>query len=394
MMLVRLAAPFFALFLLLAAPPAVTAQNLPPEVQFDLLVQKLASEIKNERWNSALATVEELRDSNTDLPDSFLHFEAQANLNAGNPNAAEQAWIAYVSATGRQGKYYTEALAGIIEAQQSDSYVQMAEGEFMDCGGCPIMVPLNPGVGALIKDDRKTSSFADGLDERTIRKINIEYAFAISKFEVTYAQYKRFIEETGYQSSSNCTVYVSGDKHNVNSKSIPGRSWRNAYGTVFNNQPVGCVNWHDAKAYTAWLSEKTGHIYRLPTYVEWEYATRAGTDSTWFCGNNPDCLDSVAWHRGNYSKFSAPAVGTKNPNPWGLHDTLGSVWEWVEDCYVGFDKFPTDGSAYSAEPECRRIIRGAGIINPLVKMPISRVFDFNPIGNNWIVGIRVVRELR
>ncbi len=80
--------------------------------------------------------------------------------------------------------------------------------------------------------------------------------------------------------------------------------------------------------------------YRLPTEAEWEYAYRAGTTSAVFAGTITDCLnndnnlDPYAWYRHN-SQFKTHAVGDRNPNPWGLHDMGGNVWEWCHDLYVG-----------------------------------------------------------
>ena len=70
-----------------------------------------------------------------------------------------------------------------------------------------------------------------------------------------------------------------------------------------------------------------GHHYRLPTEAEWEYASRGG-DSSCRYGS----LDVVAWFRDNSGGTTHP-VGEKKPNRFGLYDTLGNVWEWVQDWY-------------------------------------------------------------
>jgi formylglycine-generating enzyme required for sulfatase activity len=96
--------------------------------------------------------------------------------------------------------------------------------------------------------------------------------------------------------------------------------------------PVENVSWHEAKAFC----QKIGG--RLPTEAEWEYATRAGTGTKNYCGDN--CLDRVAWYTENSGRITHP-VKKMQPNAWGLYDTLGNVWEWVEDCYSqGYDEKP------------------------------------------------------
>jgi sulfatase modifying factor 1 len=147
--------------------------------------------------------------------------------------------------------------------------------------------------------------------------------------------------------------------------------------------PVESVTWEQAKEFVARLSAlDTTASYRLPTEMEWEYAARAGADEepSWAM------IRESAWIA-QADKGSTHPVGGKAPNAWGLHDTLGNVWEWVEDWYNGrlfSDPVPpSSGSVH--------VLRGGGFLAD-VKNATWFVHAAGP-GNGWDVGFRVVREV-
>ncbi|MDR2368190.1 MAG: formylglycine-generating enzyme family protein [Deltaproteobacteria bacterium] len=123
-------------------------------------------------------------------------------------------------------------------------------------------------------------------------------------------------------------------------------------------RPVENVTWREVQDFIQRLNSTSAQRYRLPTEAEWEYAARAGQDSPYYFGQTPDELPQHAWF-GHNSGHRTQNIGLKDPNPWGLHDMLGNVWEWVSDWYGDYGpgtatnpKGPTEGSS--------KVIRGGG----------------------------------
>ena len=147
--------------------------------------------------------------------------------------------------------------------------------------------------------------------------------------------------------------------------------------------PVEMVTWDNAVEFCEILSslpkeQRAGRRYRLPTEVEWEYACRAGTTTTYSFGDNGSRLGEYAWFNGN-SNNQSHAVGQKKPNAWGLYDMHGNVWEWCSDSYSGGSFRPNRGGGWqggdfrSVGRELHKPTAYAGNLGFRVVMTLSEV---------------------
>jgi formylglycine-generating enzyme required for sulfatase activity len=171
-----------------------------------------------------------------------------------------------------------------------------------------------------------------------------------------------------------------------------GRYINNPHGIEGANYPAVYVSWDDAVAYCKKLSEKEGKTYRLPTEAEWEYACRAGTQTTWSFGNDEKVLGDYAWYRENTSDIGEGnyhQVGQKRPNPWGLYDMHGNVAEWCQDIYEkDYYKDSTEKDPQGPASGSSRVLRGGSWID---LSSYSR--SANRIATRYHNGFRIVREL-
>jgi formylglycine-generating enzyme required for sulfatase activity len=235
-------------------------------------------------------------------------------------------------------------LSSHAKAQEKRTDASMTGGRvFRDCPACPEMVVVPDGEFMMgsPESERGRSSNEGPQHKVTIR------AFAMGKFEVTFAQWDACVGEGGCK-------HRPGDE-----------SWGRG------RRPVINVSWHDAGHFVAWLSRKTGKAYRLPTEAEWEYAARGITEAS--APHPPFSTGAtINYRQANYDanftygdgkmglfRQKTVEVGRFPRNAFGLHDMHGNVWEWVKDCYKdSYRGAPTDGSAVES-PDCSlRILRG------------------------------------
>src|SRR6056297_940475 len=241
----------------------------------------------------------------------------------------------------------------------------------------PVMVVIPSGsfmMGSPESEDERVDN------EGPRFRVTFERGFALSRNEITVGQFRRFVEATGYETdaeqSGASRIYMSGSGRVAERRRV---TWEDDYlgDRADESSPVIHVSWNDAAAYANWLAEATERPYRLPTEAEFEYALRAGSQSTYWWGNgSPDEVvenvtgdgdqftDRRQWNlafRRYEDGYWGPApVGSFAENPFGLFDMGGNVMEWVQDCWHdSYVRAPDDGSAW-VNPGCdRRVIRGA-----------------------------------
>lgn len=258
---------------------------------------------------------------------------------------------------------------------------------FRDCDRCPEMVVIPSGSFLMGSPDEEKGRSSN---EGPRHDVSVP-SFALGRYEVTRGEFARFVMETGHRTGP-CVYWDVGfgdaargydlDLHN------PGHRHRQT-----SEHPMTCVSWDDAQSYVAWLREKTGKTYRLPSEAEWEYAARAGTRSRYFWGddirhacNHANGHDEASKQANAFNwqhlpcndgqSFMAP-VGSLAANNFALFDMAGNVWEWVEDHYHRtYEGAPVDGRSWLSEGQANRVLRGGSWENePRSLRSASRIWS-------------------
>jgi formylglycine-generating enzyme required for sulfatase activity len=245
--------------------------------------------------------------------------------------------------------------AAWADARQPTRPVQ--HPSFRDCSGCSTMIVVPAGrftMGSALTEPGHKA------DEEPATKVTVP-SFALADADVTLAQWRLFVTETGHPDGLGC-AYSGLPKDQAGQA-----SWRHLGFSQGDDEPVVCVSWNEAQAYVQWLSRKTGRAYRLPTEAEWEYAARAGTSSAYPWG------DEASHDRANYGAETCctPAVAGADrwsntspvrsfpANGFRLYDMNGNVWQWTQDCYVDTLAGRPASAMAVTQPECRfHVARG------------------------------------
>jgi formylglycine-generating enzyme required for sulfatase activity len=245
-------------------------------------------------------------------------------------------------------------------AQQGSS---LEPGElFRDCESCPELVVVPPGDFVMGSNDTPY--------EKPEHPISIRKPFAIGRREVTFAEWDR-CTDTG-------ACRVRPEDH----------GWGRG------DRPVINVSWEDAKLFVAWLSQKTGQKYRLPSEAEWEYAARAGTRTPFWWGRELGMGHAQCDACGSPIKQQVVPTGSFRPNGFGLYDTSGNAAEWVEDCWNdSYRNAPKDAAPWTSG-DCRlRVLRGGNFLSNASDVRSSARFRYDIDVRYYANGFRVAREL-
>jgi formylglycine-generating enzyme required for sulfatase activity len=233
---------------------------------------------------------------------------------------------------------------------------------FRDCPDCPEMVVMPAGsfeMGA-------AGANFDG----PVHPVIIGEQFALARYEVTFDDWDLCLQAGACR--------FKPDDH----------GWGRG------NHPVINVSWFDAKEYVAWLAQKTGKPYRLPSEAEWEYAARGGTKTLFYWGTQVGARMANCRDCQTGKPAQTFAVGSFPPNPFGLNDMAGNAAEWVEDCWnESYKGAPSDGSAWTNGSCSLRVLRGGSFDNPSTYLSSSARFRYDADVRYFGNGFRVARAL-
>jgi formylglycine-generating enzyme required for sulfatase activity len=240
---------------------------------------------------------------------------------------------------------------------------------FRECArNCPQMVVLPAGdftMGSPLTEPGRSDN------EGPQHDVAIAQPFAISSFDVTFADWDACVSVGGCPQASSSNFGRGADR------------------------PVINVSWEDAQRYVAWLSTMTGRFYRLPTESEWEYAARAGHTTAYPWGTeigegNANCNGC----RSKWDSRGTSPVASFKPNAFGLYDMAGDVWQWVQDCYHDdYDEAPANGSVWSGGDCSRHIVRGGSWYDgPPTIRSANRVGNAS-VNRNSSLGFRIARTI-
>ena len=249
---------------------------------------------------------------------------------------------------------------GVVQAADSEGMILLSGGEFQ-------MGAVNES-----ESDADTSS-----NEFPVHTVTLSNRFYILEHEVTVDNY------TACVNAGSCTT--TGVTYNL--KCNYGSSGKGSY-------PMNCATYTQATDYTTWKTSTGSKTFRLCTEAEWEFATRGGTTTKWWCGDDDCTLTGVAWYDSN-SRSGTNAVKQKTANAWGLYDVHGNAWERVTDYYSGsYYSTVSSGVTNPTGPSTgnSRVLRGGGNSSEKKSLRSAKRWYKSPSSVSHSVGFRICAD--
>lgn len=307
-------------------------------------------------------------------PTGYLGAEAARSLAAlGTKDKRE----AEAEREARERDRQAEAEAAARAQAQADRQRRARQpgARLRDCEACPDLVVVPSGSFMMGSPASEWGRFNN---ESPQRRVTIAEPFAVGVYEVTFREWDACVSAGG------CNGYHPD-----------GAGWGR------DDRPVINVSWDDARAYVAWLSQRTGERYRLLSESEWEYVARAGTTGPFHTGSTissdqANYDSSYVYGSGQKGRYRGRTlqVGAFSPNAFGLHEVHGNVWEWTQDCWNdSYTDAPTDSRAWETGECEQRVLRGGswGDVPWLLRSADRSMND--PGTRDLKIGFRIARSL-
>ena len=371
---------------ILLAGLLISARQLPPEIMADRHMIRLDRLISENRQYEAYELTSEIAEffekHSLELPHEFHFKQARIASSIGLLEDAITALHTYLNKAGKEGSRYVDALqlldrteeklreaeaerkrieaerkrieairkrhTDLVNRQIKAASVRLARDPLRSGGLGSEMVTVAKGAfhypytEHIIVPGREIGNY-----DRRVQWVEIDRPFAISKHEITRGEFQRFVKATRYRTDAEQRGGECDQQTFNRDEKVKNASWKRLRFYQTDSHPVVCVSRRDAMAYAEWLSRETGRNYRLPNLVEWQYATRAGSDFAMLdsgrdsegddnhnhCGRE-NLEDRGPPHRCKDGVKHTAQVGSFPANDIGLHDMIGNVSEWISSCFI------------------------------------------------------------